>query len=327
MAILTTDFAHVTDDLQEIFKEVSKNAIAESYGMKLFNVKESTRKTYDHLIIHGLAGVQKVAEGADFPAVTSVEGDFLTWTQSQYAALISITKQARIFDLYDVIENQARTIIDDGYDKIDQSLADVLTNGFSSSNYTDVYGESVSATGYDGLALFSASHTNNINSNTFSNLIVSAGVTNPTLSREAIAAGLVQGLKYEDPNGIMRPIRYDTLLVAPSKEDAALRAVMSGQMPGSAENDTNMYLKGKLKVEVWERLETRTGGTDTSAYWFLADSNKVKETLHAIFAQKPQLDPPDVVYKNKNWDYSFDYLYSIGRGFSPYLRGSNASLS
>ena len=84
-------------------------------------------------------------------------------------------------------------------------------------------------------------------------------------------------------------------------------------------------LKGKITVKTWEKLETRTDGTDTSAYWFMADSKKVKETLQALFRERPSLDAPEQVYKNKNWDWSLDFYYTLGRGFSPYLRGSNAT--
>jgi hypothetical protein len=34
------------------------------------------------------------------------------------------------------------------------------------------------------------------------------------------------------------------------------------------------------------------------------------------------LEAPEVVYKNKNWDYSIDFYYTLGRWFAPYIRGS-----
>jgi len=249
--------------------------------------------------------------------------DTVTWTQARYGALVSVTKDMRLFDLYDQIEGLVRSVTDATFNDVDQAFADVLLNGFSSSNYVDVYDESVAATGYDGLALFSASHTNNLNSNVFSNLITYSTV-NPILSREAIVAGRVQGMKFKDPNGKNRPVNLDTILVAPSKEDEVMRIINSEKISGSAENDLNP-LKGKMQVKVWEKLETRTGGTDTSAYWYMYDSKKVNETLQALFRERPSLDAPEQVYKNKNWDYSIDFYYTLGRGYSPYLFGSNSS--
>lgn len=74
MPIQTTDFASLTDDLEQIFNEVAKAKVAESVGFKLFNVFDNERKTYDYLALHGVSGIQKLTEGADFPEVSAVEG-------------------------------------------------------------------------------------------------------------------------------------------------------------------------------------------------------------------------------------------------------------
>lgn len=321
--ILRSDFPALTNYITDIFNEAASNNVAEMVGNKIFQVKETNRRTYDHLILHGLSGVQKVAEGADLPSVTVVQGDSVSWTQARYGAIVSVTKDMRLFDLYDQIDSVVRTVTDDAFYKIDQSMADVLLYGFSSSNYSDVYGASVSAVGPDGLALFSASHSNNINSNVFSN-IITYGTVNPVLSREAVVAARAKARVYKDPTGHSRPVVLDTLLVAPSKEDEAIRMIESEKISGSFENDINP-LKNKIKIVVWEKLETRSDATDTSAYWFMYDSKKVGETLKAIFREKPSLDAPEQVYKSKNWDWSLDYYYTLGRGFPAYIYGSNAT--
>jgi len=252
--------------------------------------------------------------------------DSVTWTQERFGALVSVTKDMRLFDLYDAIEGTVRSVTDASFNDIDQSFADVILNGFSASNYIDVWGDSVAATGYDGNAVFMATHTNNVNTaNTFSNLITYLTV-NPILSREAIVAARVQAQTYTDPNGKNRPSNLDTLLVAPSKEDEAMRIINSTQISGSGENDINP-LKGKIKVISWEKLEASSAGTDTSAYWYMYDSKKVGETLQSKFRQRPVLEAPEQVYKSKNWDYSLDFYYSIGRGFGAYIYGSNATLA
>lgn len=319
--ITKSDFPSLTDDLQSIFNETAKTKVAEMKGNQIFNVFDTIRLTYDHLILHGLSGIQRVADGQDLPKINSEEGDSVTWTQDYYGAIVSITKKMRKFDLYDQMTSLVKSIVTDAFDSIDQSLADVLGNGFSASNYTDVYGVSVAAVGPDALALFSTAHTNNINSNTFSNIITS----NPVLSRTAIVTARKQGLTHKDPNNKIRPVNLDTLIVAPSNEDLAERILYSELMSGTGNNDVNA-LKGKVKkLIVWERLETRTGGTDTSAYWYMCDSAKVGESLQCLFAERPSLDAPDEVYTNKNWDYSLDFYYAIGRGYPAYVFGSNAS--
>ena len=151
------------------------------------------------------------------------------------------------------------------------------------------------------------------------------GTDNPALSREAVVQAIVDGMNHTDAQSINRPVKLDTLLVSPANWDLAMRIVHSDQISGSAENDTNMNLKGRLNVKVWEKLTTRTGGTDTSAYWYLYDSKKVGESLKALFAERPSLDAPEQVYKNKNWDYSIDFYYAIGRGFPAFVFGSTGA--
>ena len=157
---------------------------------------------------------------------------------------------------------------------------------------------------------------------TYSNLINDGTNNNPTLSRAAIVNERARALKYFDPNGITRPIKLDTLVVGPDNEDLAERLLFSTQIPGEANNDLNA-LKGKIKnLKVWERLDLRSDGTDTSAYWFMADSSKVKKTLKAFFTDRPQLVAPDQVFENGDWEYKTLLTYARGFGWASYLRGS-----
>jgi len=323
MPITVDDFQSLTDDLQSIFNEVAKTKVAEMKGNRIFNVFDTNRRTFDHLILHGISGIKEVTPGQDLPNILGEEGDSITWTQRYFGGIASVTKAMRKFDLHNQIDTVVRSVAVEAFDKIDQSLADAILYGWATT-YTDVYGKSVSAVGPDALALFSASHSNNLNSNVFSNIITDATV-NPALSRSAIVAARKQGLTHKDPNGIVRPVVLDTLVVAPSNEDLAERIVYSAQISGNANNDVNA-LKGKIKnIIVWERLETRSDGTDTSAYWFMLDSSKVGESLQCLFAERPDLDAPDQVYKNKNWDYSCDFFYTIGIGYPAYIFGSNGT--
>lgn len=320
MPITVSDFPSLTDDLQSIFNEVAKTKVAEMKGNKIFNVRDTKRRTFDHLILHGMSGIKEVTPGQDLPNILTEEGDSITWTQRYFGGIASVTKEMRLFDLYNQIETIVRSLSVDAFDKIDQSLADALLYGYSTS-YTDVYGKSVSAVGPDGVELFTTLHSNNLNTTTFSNVITA----NPVLSRAAIVTARKQGLIHKDPNGIIRPVNLDTIIVAPENEDLIERILYSTQMSGTANNDINP-MKGKIKnIIIWERLQTRSDGTDTSAYWFMADSSKVGETLNCLFAERPSLDAPDQVYRNKNWEYSLDFFYTLGLGYAPYIFASKSS--
>jgi hypothetical protein len=322
MPITRADFPALTDDLESIFNEVSRTKIADMKGLSLFDVRDEQRRTHDHLLLHGANGIEEVTPGGDLPTVNTDEGDSVTYTQRYFGAKFAVTKEMRLFDLHQQIETVARSITEDAWDKVDQSMADVLLYGTATS-YTDVYGGTVTSVGPDGLALFSASHTNGVSTSSrqFSNLIKDGTNNNPALSRAAIVQTRANAMVYKDPEGLVRPVKLDTIIVPPSLEDAAERILNSAQMSGTGNNDINP-LKGKFKLIVWERLETRSDATDTSAYWFMADSSKVGETLKAYFAERPSLDAPEQVYKNKNWEYSVDYFYSWGTGFPGYIFGS-----
>ena len=322
MPILTSDFAALTDDLQEIFEERAATRIAELKGLQVFDVRDTDRRTYDYLVMHGVDVISRVAEGSDLPKASTEQGDTATWTQTRYGGIVAITKDMRMFDLFDRIEGQAIAAVDDAFDKIDYSLADVLTNGWSTS-YTDPYNQSITSTGVDGLALFSTAHTNGTTGTTFRNQIrlKSSSTENPALSRQAVIDARVDAMTYTDPNGQIRPINLDTLLVPPSKQDLAMRIVNSPGVQGTDNVDVNDALGG-VNVQTWERLENTSQGTSRSDYWFMYDSRNVGETLKALFAERPSLDPPDQAYRSKNWDYSLDYYYAIGRGFPAYVWGS-----
>lgn len=76
--ITTNDFPALTDDMQSIFNEVARTSVADMVGNKVFHVFDTNRKTYDHLILHGMSGIKQVTPGQDLPNVTSEEGDSVT---------------------------------------------------------------------------------------------------------------------------------------------------------------------------------------------------------------------------------------------------------
>lgn len=328
-AIRSTDFPSLlTEDIQSIFNEVAKTKVAENVGMQVFGVKAEELEVHNHLVLHGLTGVTKVTEGADFPETTIQEGDSISFTQAQFGVNIPVTKKLRIFEAKKGnIEKIVRSISEDAFDKIDQAFADVLLRGFATTVYTDVLGNSVTPVGPNALQLFYTAHTSTAGSTTFSNRITYGATANPPLSREAIVGAYVQAKKYKDPNGRLRPVNLDTLLVPPSLLDEAYRHIYSDKISGGSENDTNMLLKGKFKIKEWDRLETRGDGTDTSAYWFMYDSKNIEESLIALFKQRPMIYPPETFSPNLTWNYMLDFLFTYGFGYQAYIYGSNGTSS
>lgn len=326
MPILLTDFPALTAELHKIFNETAARKVADNKGFQIFNVFDTNLETYKHLVLHGLSGIKRVTSGQDLPKVNARQGDTISWTQEYFGAALDVTKSMRKFDRYDEIAGLAKGLTEDSFDKVDQSLADRILNGWATS-YTDVYGDTVAAIGPDAKALFAANHSTPLNSNTFSNIISDGTYTNPVFSRQAIVYQRMLGKTYRDPNNIARPINYDTIVVGPALEDEADRVCNSQLIPGSANNDKNP-LYGKIKnIYVWERLSETSSGTNTSAYWFMVDSAGRAEALQCLFSERPSLDAPEQVYINKNWEYTLDYYYAIGTGFPAYIAGSKGDNS
>lgn len=324
MSIAVADFSSLTDDLESIFNENAANALAEMTSKQLFDFIDEERRTHEHLVLHGVAGIKKVAEGADLPRISTEQGDTITATQARYGAIVPVTKDMRKFDLHNQIISLVKTVTQDAFDKVDQSLADVLSYGASTS-YTDVFGNTVTSLGPDGKALISATHTNGTTSTSYSNIINDGTNNNPAFSRAAVVNEQMRGRTYTDPNGLVRPIILDTIVCPPSLTDTIERTILSPNMAGTSNNDINP-IGGKIKnIITWDRLETTGAGASRSAYWYLAQSKNVKETLKVIFAERPSLDAPEVVYANKDWEYSVDFYYTIMRGFQAYLRQSTGT--
>lgn len=324
--LTTADYENLTQKLNEVFNESASVQVEEWVGKQIFDVVDTDWKVFDYAVIHGTGGFARVAEGSDLPSVTSNEGDSAAWTQKRYGERIVVTKDMRKFDRYDQMQEAVQSAVDEAFNKIDQSMAEVLLNGFSGTTYTDVFGDTVSNTAVDGVVLFSASHTNNINSDTFRNLIRnSSGTANPALARDPIVKARSDARTYKDPNGVNRPVVLDTLIVSAENEDLAERLLFSTNLPGGPDNDINP-IKGKVKTLIsWAKLDLRNDGTDTSAYWFMADSRKVKKTLKSPFAQRPEMGPGENITESGNWQYPLDAYYTIGIGYPAYVFGSTGA--
>lgn len=324
--LTTADYPALTEKLNEVFNESAQSQVEEWVGKQIFDIPDTDWKTFDYTVIHGTGRFSRVAEGADLPTVTSQEGDSAAWTQKRYGENIIVTKDMRKFDRYDQMEEAVHSAVDEAFNKIDQSQAEVLLNGFAGTSYTDVYGDTVSNLSVDGVVLFSAAHTNNINARTFRNLIRnSANTANPGLARDAIVKARADGRTYRDPNNVNRPTMLDTLIVSATNEDLAERLLHSTNLPGGPDNDINA-LKGKVKkLIVWAKLDTRADGTDTSAYWFMADSRKVKKCLKSPFSQRPEMSAGEDITESKNWQYPLDAYYTLGLGYPVGIFGSTGA--
>lgn len=324
--ISTSDFTTLTQKLNDWFNEAGGLAVESWVGKDLFYVNETNWQVYNTLVLNGAAKFSRVAEGGQLPAGQVVEGDSASYTQRRYGGRFIVTKDMRMFDRYDQIEEVVKDATEHAMDRIDQSQADLLLNGFSGTSYTDIYGDSQSNVCVDGVVFFSASHTNNQNSTTARNLIRnSAGTANPALARAAIVKARADARVNRDPNSSNRTILLDTLIVSATNEDLAERTVYSSGVQGTPNVDLNP-LKGKISnIIVWSRLDLRGDGTDTSAYWFLANKAKAPKTLKSPFAQRVKMYAPELISDSRSWEYDLDSYYTMGLGYPFFVWGATGA--
>lgn len=311
----TRDFGSLTEYLDEIFKEYAVRGMADLKGKQLFDTASPERQDYIYRELEGVSEFRRVAEGGQFPLAVATPGDAMTITQKRYGGRVSVTKDMRKFDLYDQINGLVRSETDAAFSMMDQSMADLILNGFSGTSYTDIFGDIQSNLAVDGVVLFSASHSNNVNSTVQRNLIRDENnAANPALDRAAIVKARTDGKSHKDSNGINRPINLTTLLIGPSLEDVAERTVMSSGIVGTPNVDLNPLKSSVSGIMIWERLGTSGQGTDTSAYWFMVDPMRVKDTLKAPITQLPTLTPPHEVHDSLNWEWVLDAYFALGLG-------------
>lgn len=307
--------------LTRIYDEQAKRRVTGDVGMKVFKVEDDANYASSYQMVGTFGGTQKVAEGQDFPETTTAQGYKKIVTQSHFANSFRITKDHRVFisTKWKEIKALPKNLSRDAFNKIDQSFADVLNNGRSTS-YTDVFGVVVDATTPDGVALFSDSHKVTATGNTMGNIIWDGGATgvgtvNPALSRAALVSAKTMARKAKDSSGILSEIMVNTLLVSADDEDLAYRITKSQYMQGTPNNDINPdQTVGGFNVLVWSRLN--------KGYWFVYDSEMVGETLFSGFAQKPTMEAPFQYPKNQDWLYTLDFYYYIQLGAPNYILGS-----
>jgi|GEM_PF-1688485 len=324
MAYTSTDFSTLTGKLNEAFNEAASVSMAEWIGKQVFDVIDTDWQVYNFLHVNGAGGgFSRLAEGQQLPVVSSQEGDSANWTQKRYGSRVAITKDLRLFERYDVMESLVRDEVDYAFNRIDQTMADILLNGFSGTSYTDIFGDAQANTSVDGVVLFSASHTYNGTASTYRNLIRNAATTaNPALDRDPIVQARTDAMLYKDASGINRPINLDNLIVGATNADLAQRLVYSSGVANTPNVDINPLKAAVTKITIWPRLDLRGDGTDTKAYWFMADSKHVKKSLKAPFAQKPMMHSSKEVDDTLDWMYPVDAYYTLGIGWAAYIRGS-----
>lgn len=205
--------------LSDIFNEQAARRAESDIGMNLFKTETTNLRTHRVQILAAGGAPKLIAEGQDFPETSIKQGYYATYTQQHYADGITITKDHYLFfsERWPEIAAMPKNLVRAAFNAIDQSLADVLANGWSTA-YVDTFGQNVVATTPDGVALFSDSHAVVAGGTGYGNIIYDGGATgtgtkNPALSRAAIVSARIMGAKFRDSANILSPLSFKTLIV------------------------------------------------------------------------------------------------------------------
>lgn len=200
----------------------------------------------------GLGYATLTEEGSPAPERLPLPGSQLTLTQKRRAVKYSHTIEMQLFDRYGKVAEMGRDAVAAVKKRMVKDAADFwLNNAFTDTIAT-------------GSALYADAHA--IGNITLDNLGTAAA-----LSPSAVGAGLTALRSQRD--GQNTPLAYGgdvLLIVPPALEFTAATIAQSQLMPGTADNDKNVYAS-RLRVVV----EPEATGSNTAYAIVAADSSKL----------------------------------------------------
>lgn len=208
--------------IDEVFQESVKDKLSDLIGLKLFDEESNSKRNDTTLIEDGLTGVGFIPEGAEYGNARPGESTTFTFQKFKYGAKVVITEEMKLYNEHGSMEARIRSIVDEGFDMIDQSLADILLRGFSTASYTDAFGKTMGAIGQNGRALFNDDDNN---------IIKVGSVSHPKLCAKALDAIYVQGAARKNRLGHNKAVKYDLLIVSPLNRGKAEILINSDKMP------------------------------------------------------------------------------------------------
>lgn len=186
---------------------------------------------------------------------------------------VKYSKQSKYKDMYGFIKGMAPLLAESAIETLNKQVADVFNLGFSGGGFLSP----------DGQPLFSASHpikTGGTQSN-----LGSVSIGSVTLG-DAIAAVNAQ----VGPRNIPKHQRHGLKLVHGTLlEPDVVRAVESDRLAGTSDNDTNAYVKRKIKQVVCEDY-IGFGQSGMEDMWALIPADAKKNPIFVMKVQGFEMD-------------------------------------
>ena len=205
---------------------------------RFYKVAGSKKATETDRQWAGLGDFQVKAEGNAVTYSDPINGSAKAYTHVRRALGYKITQEMLDHDQYAEMRKLEMNLQLSGDDDLEIQGHLLLNNGFGTTS-----SNGFSATGFDGLALFSTAHTRLDGGASQAN----KPATDANLTWTTLANGLIQFNLWRDNRG--RPIiqRPKLLVVHPNDELTAKELLRSAGKPGTANNEINA-IQGSLEV-------------------------------------------------------------------------------
>lgn len=283
--------------LRKIFFE-TYDELPEQFG-KVFNVHTSTSATETDWGM-GAFGDWTV-RASQFDTVdykTLSPGLTRTYVHDAFTQGFMITREMFDDEKYRQMEKLPAAMARSGRAKVEKDAAFLINSAFV-TNGGGVAGDTAI---YDGQALCSNTH------DLLDSALNGDNLTTGALNEVNLKAGVLLMAATRDEAGNLAQFRANRLIVPPALQDTAIRTIKSDQLAGTANNDTNAFLRQYgIEIVVMDYLSAASGGSDTA--WFLQDSNR--HELNFFWRVRPEF----------KWEEDFDTFIAKYRGYMRYSLG------
>lgn len=291
---------------------------------RLTNVRSGNMdETVKDTSISGGGSFQRKPEGQNRPKDRPIQGFDKAATMVEYSVQLEVTRRMWIFGIQkNRIENIVESYKTGAMERRERDFEDRLTNGYSTS-YTSEEGDTITITGGDGLALFSASHTREDAGTNNSNIIGDGTTVNMDFDYDSLKGMFLIAKNIKGLRGEELAVSPDTLVFQRNSAIAFRAKEINGaqRIPGSNENDAKAT--PTMKIEELAYL-TNTG------YWFGVDSSMINGMygFQYVETQDITLGAQVINEDSGNMKYNVDAIYEYYHNdYRPWLgsKGTNAS--
>jgi len=281
MAVTMTrdNFAKLISPLHQKFFIDQYKELEEQFS-KIFTVENMTMKSETE-VIEGAFGLwDKSTEGSTIDEDSMSEGPTITYTADRFTKGYEMTWELIQDDFRNVLQGKgkggsAQALGKGLHATVETQATSVLNSGFSN-------------TGYDGVALFSASHPLIDSASTCSNLLSGA------LTDANLKSGITTMRQTVDEAGVQIACKPKKLIVPNELEFTAKQILMSVNVAGEMSNTKNTL--PSLELLVMDYLTSATA-------WFLCDP--LMRSLVFKWREKPFFNYTDLQKKVDKFFYGY----------------------